>query len=205
MQIDIREIPVFYINLDKDIEKRKKLEKSLKANGFINIIRLPGFEASVRKNGCAAAHHNAMKCLANYPGPFLVLEDDAALMPNFSPIINVPENADAVYLGVSASGLYNNVGKNKIDAKRHDENFYRIYNMLAAHAILYLNSDYVKFLEKEILKQVIAKDRQDKARARTLRLWNVYSLDVPAFFQDSYNRLATTAPISEHKGVVGHE
>ena len=41
--LDLREIPIIYINLDKDVDKKEKIEKSLGELGFKNIIRSPGF------------------------------------------------------------------------------------------------------------------------------------------------------------------
>jgi hypothetical protein len=40
MKINLLDIPVFYINMEKDVEKRENLESSLKKLGFKNVQRI---------------------------------------------------------------------------------------------------------------------------------------------------------------------
>ena len=41
MKLNLCELPVYYINLDQDEEKRKSTETLLKRLGFTNVIRVP--------------------------------------------------------------------------------------------------------------------------------------------------------------------
>ena len=103
MNLDLREIPAVYINLDRDVEKKEKIESSLKELGFKNIIRLSGVEHDIGKVGCAISHALAME---EVEPPFIVFEDDCVPL-NFEPIIDIPDDADAVYLGISSWGRMN--------------------------------------------------------------------------------------------------
>mgnify|MGYP000739369947 CR=1 FL=1 len=40
MNLDLRDIPVVYINMDKDVEKRKRIENHIDTIGFKNKIRV---------------------------------------------------------------------------------------------------------------------------------------------------------------------
>ena len=40
MNLDLREIPAIYINLDKDVERNDSIHSVLKDCGFKNIIRI---------------------------------------------------------------------------------------------------------------------------------------------------------------------
>lgn len=203
MQIDLRQIPVIYINLDKDIEKKEKIEKQLNDAGFTNVIRFAGYEIDTPKLGCATSHNDLLGIISKYNMPVLVLEDDVVMTKSFNPIIDVPKDADAIYLGISKYGLYNGHGQKKISAERYDDNLYRIYNMLGAHAILYMNKAYPKFLKQATSFMMDIEDNQDKARATTMKFFKVYGFDYPMFFQNNYHKIATKFRISEYHGTKG--
>jgi len=104
---------------------------------------------------------------------------------------DVPANADAYYLGNSIFGLYGGSGKKKIALEQFDEQSFRIYNMLAAHAIVYLNKEYIEFLERATAFQLSIRDNQDKARAETMKYWNIYSAAKPMFYQNGVHEPVT--------------
>jgi hypothetical protein len=80
-------------------------------------------------------------------------------------------------------GIYDGKGHKKISLSRHSEGTYRLYNMLAAHAILYTDPEYVKFLARATEFNVYVKTNQDKARAETMKYWNIYASQTPMFYQ----------------------
>lgn len=66
--------------------------------------------------------------------PLLLLEDDARLFDTYPETLNVPEECSLVYLGGS---WYDSGGiKPAMYIKEYNKDFYRVYNMLCAHAIL---------------------------------------------------------------------
>ena len=103
MKIDLKEIRVYYINLDCDTLKRERTENMLKSMGFKYVTRVPAIEHEKgRVVGCARSHHHI---LSSYCPPFIILEDDCTLNSDFDGFIDVPDNADAVYLGISHWGF----------------------------------------------------------------------------------------------------
>lgn len=203
MKINLPSVPVYIINLDKDTDKLKSATSALQNLGFTDIRRFPAYDIATPKLGCATSHNALLSMLSDHDMPVLVVEDDIEM--NYGAIreFDIPEDADAVYLGVSRFGLYNNRGTRKISAERHDEHLYRIYNMLGAHAILYLNNSYPKFLVQATSKMMEVADNQDKARAGTLKFFNVYALDKPIFYQNNYNKLNTNFNISKYHARFG--
>lgn len=197
MDIDITDIPVYYINLDKDVEKRDRLEQNLANLGFKNVNRFAGHYSSERAVGCATSHNLLLHELKNMETPFLVLEDDVEVYKFKKIIKNVPDNAEALYLGNSVFGLWGPKGEPRIAADKVDNDIYRVYNMLGAHAILYLNSDYVKFLARATDLMVNLKDNQDKSRAHTMRYFDVYALNNPIFYQAGKHEKVTKVSISK--------
>lgn len=197
MKIDLRKIPSVYINLDRHQEKNKEMQELLSKTGFESIQRIEGVLDS--KNpvaGCSKAHH---KALSKLKAPFILFEDDCSLFEeNFEPIIELPDDADALYLGVSSWGRMN--GHNgfylQYDEFQEHPNLLRIYNMLGGHSIVYLTEEYRKICERiSYHAGYVIKDYQDVGFAEIQRFFNVYSLNNPMFYQTS-NELGTKSKIT---------
>lgn len=188
--LDLLKVPVYVINLKQDLEKKNKISEMLTKAGFTNINWHPGVLTENKTVGVAKSHNNLLGSLKNQNAPFLVLEDDVNIF-DLKTSIEIPIDADAYYLGNSSWGLYGGAGKRKIAVSKYNEETHRVYNMLAAHAILYLNEDYVKFLHQATSFNVMIKTNQDKARAETMKYWNVYAATVPMFYQNGRHEVFT--------------
>ena len=143
MIIDLREIPVVWINLDSATKNAEMMEERFKKHGFKNTHRRSGLVIPPPPNteksiahfmGCGKTHTGILSD-PSYSTPLLVLEDDVEFIEPFNPVIEVPDDAAGVYLGVSHGNVY-------YKTKRHNENYMRIGGVLAAHAILYLTEPY---------------------------------------------------------------
>lgn len=189
-KINILDVPVYYINLDNETAKRDRMESMLKEYGFKHIHRFSATRAYPKALGIAKSFHKLLSKLEKTGTPFIILEDDVDIS-HFKETITVPNDADAYYLGVSIFGIYRGAGAKRISLEQYDEDTYRIYNMLAAHAILYINKDYVKFLRKAIEFSIKIKTNQDKARAETMKYFNIYASKEPIFYQTGRYRVAT--------------
>ncbi len=59
--LDLRDIPVAYINLDRDSQKKLNIEKTLQTLGFKYISRVPGVvHPTGNRSGCSMAQHYAL-------------------------------------------------------------------------------------------------------------------------------------------------
>ena len=203
ISLTLNKLPAYYINLDKDTEKQENIEKSLKDLGFLNVTRFPGFREPIKKVGVAKSHQALLQDLVDLPVPFVVFEDDIQV-GNFVNEIEVPLDADALYLGNSIFGLYGGVGKRRTSVDRVDKDTFRLYNMLAAHAIVYFNTDYIKFLIQAIDFNLSIGTNQDKARAETMKYWKVYGTANPMFYQPGRHEAFTKISLP-NKFCVGPE
>jgi hypothetical protein len=145
MIIDLREIPVVWINLDSATKNAEIMNNRLSKHNFKNNYRKSGVIIPPPPNtptsiahymGCGQSHIDVLEN-KDYSTPLLVLEDDVEFIENFNPIIEIPDDADGIYLGISHGN------RNYLTQKIND-NYYRIGGILAAHAILYLNDKYRK-------------------------------------------------------------
>jgi hypothetical protein len=154
--LDITKIPAVYINLKKHKEKNDSMYNLLSSVGFETIERIEGVldtENSVA--GCSKAHH---KALSSFKTPFVLFEDDCVLFEqNKVTQIEIPDDADALYLGISSWGRMN--GHNgfylQYDEFQEHPNLVRIYNMLGGHSVIYLTEDYRKMCEKVLIMLVM--------------------------------------------------
>jgi GR25 family glycosyltransferase involved in LPS biosynthesis len=207
MIIDIREIPVYYINMNSEIKRKEAIELMLQNAGFKNVMRYPGSVSHHPSIGCALSHQSLLNLLIEEKihTPFLILEDDAVISKDFASLIKIPDDSDAVYLGLSTSARMWNYTVADHVAEKINEDYYQIYNQLAAHAILYTNIDYVKFLAKAIKLAIRLEGHQDIVRATTMKYFNVYAKNKPLFFQNDQDRrvdLQTSMPLEAMKIVV---
>jgi len=150
MKIDLRNVQTRWINLDRATLNAKQMIEQFDRLGFTSHIRIPGRIIPPPKDlsaarlrafgkhymGCGQAHIDAL--LSASKGSVLVLEDDALATEAFVPVIEVPNDTDAVYLGIS----HGNKNQAIVDL---NNGWYRIFGMLAAHAVLYVSERYKNY------------------------------------------------------------
>ena len=199
MIINLTDLPAYYINLESEPIKGEDTNNLLVSLGFKKVRRAPGFPSKSHAIGVGMAHQNVLLSrLKDGVVPFCLFEDD--IVPkNFKQTISVPDDADAIYLGVSKVGINDKSVTEKVFVDRVDghEDIFKINNMLAAHAVVYLNYDYVDGLTKEIQVCIDKNIPHDIAMAKYMSQHNVYALDDPMFIQDGKFRHFTNRKISD--------
>lgn len=143
MNIDLRNATVRWINLDQDNEKRETMEELCGRLGLTQSSRVSArtgvpAHAGVRAGeehyrNCAESHFGIYKeAMENNLFPLLILEDDVEAEDWFSlDLKDVPDDADAVYLGTSH-------GDNNYSAVDVGNGWMKIERVFATHAILYI-------------------------------------------------------------------
>lgn len=193
MNLELNDVPAIYINLEKDVDKNESMKSMLNDCGFKNIIRVDAeYTPDNPLAGCSLSHYNA---LHEIDPPFIVFEDDCKVK-NFSSSINIPDDADAVYLGVSSWGRMNSHSGPFVQYEDIGGGLLRIFNMLSAHAILYLSKDYASLCSKISKQAYKTADHQDIGFAEIQKYFNVYAYDNPMFYQTSSN--GTDQPLSTY-------
>lgn len=191
MKLNLTELPVVYINLDKDTHKRKNMEKIFSDHGFTNVHRSPGVIVP-NEHVCVGISHafrDAFELAFSVSdgGPFLMFEDDLEIRPCFRTEIEVPDNFDACYLGISTWARVNGISGPYLQGE-FIENYpelIKIYNMLSGHAILYSGTEYSKVIHAKMTKAIQEKTYQDIEFAETMGDYNVYAFTDPLFYQSS--------------------
>lgn len=195
MKIDLRKVPAVYMNLKQHTEKNNSMQTLLKKCGFETILRVEGpYRPDNPPSGCAGAHYNG---LCEIEPPFILFEDDCRLH-NFKSEIEVPDDSDAVYLGISQWGRYWQFSGPFVHYEKLNSDIVRVYNMLGGHAILYLSEEYVNMCRRICYhaSEIIGYN-QDPGFAEVQKYFNIYSVNDPFFKQEGYNEAVTTCKITD--------
>jgi len=206
MKIDVRDIKTIYINMNSEPKKKEATEKILKRLKFKDWDRFPGV-VDKRFQRAIKSHYKLLSD-PNLKAPFTVLEDDIIYKESDKMIYNVPDNADALYLGTTTLGyildytgrfvVYKPVPKNK--------DIVRVYNMLIAHAIIYLSDDYKNMVKRccEYHLEENPNKAFDLSVAEIMKYYKVYALDKPMFSQVGQNRGITNVILTQ-TGITGRK
>ena len=202
MNLDLREIPFYYINLDDAVERKERTESQLKELGIKRIIRVPAIRHSYGAAGTPRSMLRALE-IAHNGKPFVLMEDDVAVK-RWEPVIDIPDESDAFYLGISGWGRMNSHSGPFVQWERVSDEVLRVYNMLSGHAIMYISDAYID-LAKRISYHAgyNIEDHVDIGFAEVQRWHNVYAFDDPYFYQTSSggNQTVTYSPLSEQQSV----
>lgn len=193
MQIHLPSTPTVYINLEKHESRRNHIEAILKEQNFENVTRV---NATYNPVGYIGLLESQLNAIENAKAPFLLLEDDVVIK-DFQQEIQIPEEADAVYLGTSAWALQ---GKRTTHFLRYNKTeipgLLRIRNMLSAHAILFVNEQFrlecIAALRKNLKEEQLP---CDVILAKIQQKSLVYCLNQPVFVQGDFGEAMSDAPL----------
>jgi len=206
MLIDLRKIQTFWYGGIKQ-GRKEKIEKWLT---LLNL-KFEQIDPIIHKDGVIGCKESAKKTLKRsleIEQPVLVMEDDCSPTKWFTPVVKVPDDADALYVGTSIRGLtsdwkYKNFktdtiwhGKPNLINPYH--NTYKVTNMLSTHAILYITKKYREFCINLIEYCVIDDLPCDIIFAEGMKRFNVYAVTHPLFYQDCgclYTKADTMTPL----------
>ena len=200
MLLDIKDITVYIISPGVDNYRTKLITvfERLINEGFKNIVF---FKSVSGLNKTASLTNTVMeifKLELNNDKPFIILEDDCAFFTKYDQI-EVPENTDLLYLGISCwsyphsvDTLYlpcrpANVYNSKDTLESYNDNLVRIKSMTATHAILYISREFIRtFIDKMTdISNKINNLQHDLLFSSLHQSFNVFGLKRPMFYQDA--------------------
>jgi hypothetical protein len=186
IQIDLRQCQTKVISLPEDHARRGSVSALCESLG-LSYELIDAIKCSPGHVGCGLSHLKALRA-AEGQLPLLVLEDDIAVSEHYTPILTVPDDADAVWLGASIFGavsIVNYVGfihMQLADEAEHD--LLRVHNLLSTHAILYLTERFRRAAVNSITKCVVDLGRPpDCGLAMIESDFNVYAVKEMRFYQ----------------------
>jgi len=189
MKIDLCNVYTRWINLDEKTDNAEMMEELFQRCGMKNTHRF----SAIRKN---ATHPGVRPGEEHYPGigesqfacmrdicekgfPGLILEDDVEVTDLFphDGVIEVPDDADAVYLGISH-------GDGNYKAVEVGKGLCKISKMLSAHAILYTSDKYITEVLNSVPDAMYSQNKPfDVFTYQLQEKFNVYAFTTPLFYQ----------------------
>lgn len=197
MKINIKNLSTYYINLDSKEERRRSTEHTLNRLNFTSVTRVSGIEEEDGKVGCAKSQHKVLSDIS-IKTPFLLMEDDCVFTGNNEYEFEIPDDADALFIGNSQWARYLNFSGPFLHYRKIDDNIVQVYNMLAAHAVVYFSEEFRQVcsrISKYCGYQIL--DHMDNGYAEIQKYYNVYALNSPFFKQSGHNGGVTSSKITD--------
>lgn len=189
MKIDLRTIDTVVVSLPSDAIRRTSAVALCERLGLTYRV-VDAIQCSPGRIGCGLSH---LKVLRPWDGvrPLLVLEDDVAASDAFSPIIEVPDNADAVWLGTSifgTVGIVNHTGFIHMHLVEEAEyGLVRVHNLASSHAILHLTDRWRRAAMEGMTAAMVDRGwAPDSGLAMIQSDYNVYAVPDPLFYQAAH-------------------
>jgi hypothetical protein len=186
IQLDLRNCETMALSLPEEVGRRQSVTAVCECLG-LSWRLIDAIKCAPGHVGCGLSHLRALR-MSTRGRPLVILEDDVEVSEFFSPVIDLPADADAVYLGASVYGaidIVDYVGFTQMLAADFvDDDLLRVYNLLSTHAILYLTDRFKQAAVESILSSLVDHDwEHDKGMAKLQETFTVYALRRPMFFQ----------------------
>jgi len=207
MKIKVRNVETFYINLDRDVERKKRTEEMLKLNRFKSYTRVQAFDRddvtwpnslgycpseNTFKHSVAVAHSHLKSLRGIKKLPALILEDDLVARGVPDKIL-APDNADALFLGTapmtmkdSLNNFHSSFFSWDVEWVQFDESIgtkdcYRLYGMLGGYSTMYITEEYVNAAIESFTESADTGIPIDVIQRRMQESFNVYATSKSIF------------------------
>ena len=120
--------------------------------------------------------------------PFIILEDDVSFYRQIPETIEIPDDSDLFYIGISMCGVINNTDRKLLYAKDVNDEIVKIYNMLSTHGIMICSASGALAFQRCMVEGYVRNMSWDIPVANIQPYYNVYALKKPLVYQDiTYN------------------
>lgn len=197
MIISLNNIDIYYLTILENVTRKKHMKEefkdySLKEVNPVSYTNINGnFTNACKKlksgiTGFLRIIDQACQEMKNDFRPFMILEDDVKKMRVFPSIIEIPNNSDICYIGLSTWGMTNNKIhgiENSVCYTNINENVIRVYNMLSTHGFIVTSLRCLLTLQKCLLEDYNLNRGWDMCLAQSQPFINAYALKNPLVYQ----------------------
>jgi len=161
MKIDLKRIQTFVLNLPTNTMRVAHMT-ALCERFNLNWAFVEGVKCRPPHIGCNINHLRAYR-QDQAKTPLLILEDDCEATDKFTNILDIPPDADVVYLGATSCGIVPELDSKAFEGAvivtDHDEQFCRVHNMTSGHAVLFVTEKALKLAIERSLFYTVEKFR----------------------------------------------
>ena len=171
MRINLKDLKIAYINIPRYPNRNQTMINMLEHYG-LDYYRVEG-SMNESHDPIAKSHFMALK-----GNPDIVLEDDC-LPFDYREEIDVPDDSDVVFLGISSGTTQTHTPK----YEKISKDIYRLNDMTTVHAILYVTETGRQWLRNAYEMTAREKPRFDRATAILMPTIKAYGLNSPIWYQ----------------------
>ena len=187
MKIYLKAIKHYFLTVDTNGSRKKHMMEEFKEYDLTEVNPVLGI--GKEKSGATGFSKMIDLGLRNQDRtkpftPFVMYEDDCSKYREYPDYIEIPDDADICYIGLSKSSMN--------ETKWHIASYYthiddavvRIYNMLATHGIIVCSASGALAIQKAVLEGYQKNIIWDIFVAQIQPYYKVYALKQPLVFQD---------------------
>jgi hypothetical protein len=172
MKINLKDLEIVYINLETYVNRNQTMLNMFNSIG-LEASRVEGVAPETQPGYDVIADSHLKALNSSWAERILILEDDC-VPHNYRNEIEVPDDADVVYLGVHCLKHYK---------QRVSPEVWRISGMVGAHAILYITQRGKDFLAEAVQLTKDEKFGFDVSLGTLQHKVNTYALNSPSWYQ----------------------
>jgi len=118
--------------------------------------------------------------------PFVIFEDDIVKYREFPEYLDIPDDADVLYIGISRCGATKETTWSyTVYTTPVNNEVVRIWNMLSAHGLVICSAAGALAIQKAMMEGFFTDTIWDVFTARIQPYYNVYALKIPLVYQSS--------------------
>ena len=216
MLINLKEINYYFLTTNKNqqrVDHNREMLKDYKKTEINPPMDLKenNMQSFKQKSGSIGYYNMINQGLKdqdkNKPfTPFITLEDDVNIYKEFPVSIQIPDDADIVYVGISSFG-WSGTNHEPLYCTNIDDDYVRIYNMLSTHAIMFCTALGAATYQRALVENYYTILREwDIPFANTQPYLNVYARRIPLFYQyGKLNGQELPTKITLKNGIVNYE
>lgn len=187
MKVRLLDICHYFLTVDTNSEKKLRMMEEFKDYNITEVNPIIG----IGKQKSGASGFSKMIDLAlrrqdrnKQFQPFIMYEDDCSKFREFPECIDIPDNADICYIGISAFSMNETTNHQAFYYKNINSDVVQIYNMLSTHGIMVCSAAGALAIQKSILESFFLDIPWDVCIAQIQYYYNVYALRIPLVYQD---------------------
>jgi hypothetical protein len=208
MLIDLKKIKYYFLTMGNNDERKNHIVDLFKdyditeVNPILNVPKTQSGSVGMgRMIELGLRNQDRTKAFQ----PFIILEDDVSFYREFPETLEIPDDSDLFYIGISKRGYKENYDCSTLiaDDIKDDNTIVRIYNMLSCHGIMVCSALGASFYQRTMLESYYKNVIWDVRLAHMHNLYNVYALKKPLVYQDAKYRGEEEATKFELERYVG--
>jgi hypothetical protein len=184
-QIRLKECKYYFLTCNNEVRRQHFLEEF----SFIDVTEVnPIVDIEKHKSGVTGFSRILDLGIKNQDRskpfqPFGIFEDDVTKYREFPDSVEIPENADLLYLGLSSYGMSDYSHCYQVYFKNVSPDVIRIYNMLSLHGIMICSLRGALALQKALIEAFHTGFIWDIYIAQLQPYYHVYALRSPLVYQ----------------------